>query len=112
MSSDPPSSTTGMYNALIGLGSAPDLSTSTKSSSMNPLTMAATITGLDDLSERPFPCKFCEARFKKKQHLQNHERIHTGEKYVCVLCGQGFSRLHILKHHVIRKHNERPQFSF
>ncbi|KAB7507104.1 Zinc finger protein, partial [Armadillidium nasatum] len=52
-----------------------------------------------DQHHRPFPCKFCEARFKKKQHLQNHERIHTGEKYVCYLCGQGFSRLHILKHH-------------
>ena len=58
----------------------------------------------DDTEERPFPCPFCEARFKKKQHLQNHERIHTGEKYVCSICSQGFSRRHILKHHIYRKH--------
>ena len=65
--------------------------------------------GVDDGSssqteERPFPCIFCESKFKKKQHLQNHQRIHTGEKYVCVACKKGFSRLHILKQHFIRKH--------
>ncbi|XP_076050658.1 uncharacterized protein LOC143031107 isoform X3 [Oratosquilla oratoria] len=64
--------------------------------------------GVDDVAERPFPCGWCEARFKKKQHLQNHERIHTGEKYVCVVCGQGFSRMHILKHHVEKKHHPAP----
>ncbi|KAK3872307.1 hypothetical protein Pcinc_022610 [Petrolisthes cinctipes] len=64
---------------------------------------------MDDGAERPYPCHFCEARFKKKQHLQNHERIHTGEKYVCTLCGQAFSRMHILKHHLERKHAEPPQ---
>ncbi|KAG7165443.1 Gastrula zinc finger protein XlCGF26.1-like 1 [Homarus americanus] len=74
-----------------------------KSSSLNPLAAAA---GLDDSVERPYPCHFCDARFKKKQHLQNHERIHTGEKYVCTLCGQAFSRMHILKHHLERKHTD------
>jgi len=59
---------------------------------------------LSSPEDRPFPCLYCDARFKKKQHLQNHERIHTGEKYVCDICKQGFSRLHILKHHVLRKH--------
>lgn len=59
---------------------------------------------LEENDERPFPCAFCEARFKKKQHLQNHERIHTGEKYMCSVCGQGFSRRHILKQHVFKKH--------
>lgn len=83
---------------------------SLKFSSSPPSSSTVTVTNLPiscedgDQHHRPFPCKFCEARFKKKQHLQNHERIHTGEKYVCYLCGQGFSRLHILKHHVNRKH--------
>ncbi|MCL4144233.1 UNVERIFIED_CONTAM: hypothetical protein GTU68_020615 [Idotea baltica] len=62
----------------------------------------------EDTEQRPFPCKFCDARFKKKQHLQNHERIHTGEKYMCILCGQGFSRLHILKHHAYEDDFFRP----
>ncbi|KAK8737517.1 hypothetical protein OTU49_004531 [Cherax quadricarinatus] len=70
--------------------------------SINP--HAAAAIGLDDTVERPYPCHFCDSRFKKKQHLQNHERIHTGEKYVCTLCGQAFSRMHILKHHLERKH--------
>lgn len=73
-------------------------------SSLNPLAVAAAAVGLDDSVERPYPCHFCDSRFKKKQHLQNHERIHTGEKYVCTLCGQAFSRMHILKHHLERKH--------
>ncbi|KAF2362779.1 Zinc finger C2H2-type, partial [Trinorchestia longiramus] len=64
---------------------------------------------VDDTDERPFPCQFCESRFKKKQHLQNHERIHTGEKYLCSICGQGFSRRHILKHHIYRKHLSSPR---
>ncbi|KAA0200014.1 hypothetical protein HAZT_HAZT002713 [Hyalella azteca] len=64
---------------------------------------------VDDVDERPFPCPFCESRFKKKQHLQNHERIHTGEKYLCSMCGQGFSRRHILKHHIYRKHLNNPR---
>ena len=112
----------GMYHArLIDLGSAPGLfnNTDLSSSSLTRFNSSSVAfpgnvsvpqgvgVNEDDIFERPFPCKFCEARFKKKQHLQNHERIHTGEKYVCVLCGQGFSRLHILKHHVMRKHNDR-----
>jgi len=56
--------------------------------------------------ERPYPCLMCDARFKKKQHLQNHERIHTGQKFVCEVCEQAFSRKNILKQHVIRKHPE------
>lgn len=73
---------------------------------MTPMGVATGSARLDDSMERPYPCHFCEARFKKKQHLQNHERIHTGEKYVCTLCGQAFSRMHILKHHLERKHAE------
>ncbi|KAK7067850.1 Broad-Complex, Tramtrack and Bric a brac, partial [Halocaridina rubra] len=73
--------------------------------SFHPHSLATAVIGLDDNTERPYPCQFCESRFKKKQHLQNHERIHTGEKYVCNVCGQAFSRMHILKHHQERKHS-------
>lgn len=77
-----------------------------KSPVLNPLAVAAAAAGLDDSVERPYPCQYCDSRFKKKQHLQNHERIHTGEKYVCNLCGQAFSRMHILKHHIEKKHSD------
>ncbi|XP_047471699.1 broad-complex core protein isoforms 1/2/3/4/5 isoform X8 [Penaeus vannamei] len=111
----------GMYHALVdaATGSRTDIIKSQLSlnpmratvrsdfkASLNPTT--ASVTGLDDTVERPYPCQFCDARFKKKQHLQNHERIHTGEKYVCTLCGQAFSRMHILKHHLEKKHADPP----
>ena len=42
---------------------------------------------------RPFACHFCSKRFKRKDHLVEHERTHTGEKpYVCFSCGKRFAK--------------------
>lgn len=96
------------YHALLDAATASNRNDRKTHAPMNPLGAVAGVPRLDDSVERPYPCHFCEARFKKKQHLQNHERIHTGEKYVCTLCGQAFSRMHILKHHLERKHADPP----
>lgn len=96
------------YHALLDAAAASNRNDRKTHGPMTPMGVVAGGVRLDDSVERPYPCHFCDARFKKKQHLQNHERIHTGEKYVCTLCGQAFSRMHILKHHLERKHAEPP----
>ncbi|XP_067126059.1 zinc finger protein with KRAB and SCAN domains 8-like [Centruroides vittatus] len=43
--------------------------------------------------ERKHECTECEKRFKRKQHLENHMRSHSGENpFLCEFCGQRYSR--------------------
>eukprot|EP01083_Nonionella_stella_P296583 1007521_1 len=45
----------------------------------------------DDAIEYEFQCKFCKNLFQKKQHLIDHERIHTKAKpFTCKYCMKGF----------------------
>ena len=56
------------------------------------------------IEERRYKCRFCQKGFKRREHLINHERIHTGEKpYKCDLCDAAFGdpsnwRKHKKKH--------------
>ena len=46
-------------------------------------------------------CKFCTKSFHRKDHLQQHERIHTGEKpYLCPVCGRGFNQRSPMIYHM------------
>ncbi|RXG68533.1 Zinc finger protein MSN4 [Armadillidium vulgare] len=56
--------------------------------------------------ERPFQCMACEKRFKMKQHLVYHMRIHTGEKpYKCQFCDKQFAQIGNLNSHLLHRHN-------
>jgi uncharacterized Zn-finger protein len=52
--------------------------------------------------ERPFKCSSCDKRFGKKEHLQRHFLVHTGEKpFRCAICQKCFARKDTLKSHTI-----------
>lgn len=51
-------------------------------------------------------CEFCQKSFKLKSNLQEHLRIHTGEKpYECDQCEYKFTSCGSLKHHVLKYHS-------
>lgn len=45
-------------------------------------------------------CRFCSNVYHKREHLERHERIHTGDKpFVCAICNRTFSRNDSLMRH-------------
>ncbi|KAI8931021.1 hypothetical protein NX059_012032 [Plenodomus lindquistii] len=50
--------------------------------------------------EKRFVCQHCQRRFARLEHLQRHERIHSGEKpFRCVQCNYSFTRSDLLVRH-------------
>ncbi|XP_063986781.1 zinc finger protein 554-like [Diachasmimorpha longicaudata] len=49
-----------------------------------------------------FSCDVCAKPFKRKEHLFQHRKLHTGERpYVCTTCAKAFSRKeHLVRHSV------------
>ncbi|XP_065334972.1 zinc finger protein 1 homolog isoform X5 [Cloeon dipterum] len=47
----------------------------------------------------PFPCQTCGKIFRRKEHLFQHSKLHTGERpFACTTCSKSFSR----KEHLVR----------
>lgn len=70
------------------------------------LDMATKYMAFRAMEQRPFECVYCDKRFKSKNNLRQHVRIHTGERpYVCNICAESFIQMSSLQHHRAKKHN-------
>ncbi|XP_053622311.1 zinc finger protein 235-like [Plodia interpunctella] len=59
--------------------------------------------------DRPFPCTFCPKAFTQKSGLDQHLRIHTKVKpYRCVICAKSFCQSIHLKQHMRTHTNVSP----
>ncbi|XP_067884610.1 myc-associated zinc finger protein isoform X2 [Heterodontus francisci] len=67
---------------------------------------------LSHSDEKPFECPVCQQRFKRKDRMSYHVRMHEGgvnKPYICSHCGKGFSRPDHLNSHIRQVHStERP----
>ncbi|XP_050432172.1 zinc finger protein 70-like isoform X2 [Adelges cooleyi] len=55
-----------------------------------------------------FPCDVCEKKFKRKEHLIQHRKLHTGERpYSCETCAKSFSRKEHLMRHMLSHTGQR-----
>ncbi|XP_027858776.1 zinc finger protein 32-like [Xiphophorus couchianus] len=61
--------------------------------------------------ERPYNCHYCGKGFKLKGHMTEHLRTHTGEKpFSCHICDKSFNRGSTLRKHVLAKHKEQRPY--
>lgn len=51
-----------------------------------------------------YTCPHCEKTFKNEGSLSHHMSYHRGQTK-CVLCGKTFGRIHTMKLHMIKVHD-------
>ncbi|CAG9328824.1 unnamed protein product [Blepharisma stoltei] len=55
--------------------------------------------------ERPFICDMCPLRFKRKQYLQRHMAVHSGDRnFVCEACHKTYKYKKGLNRHISKTH--------
>ncbi|KAK6623568.1 hypothetical protein RUM43_009420 [Polyplax serrata] len=60
-------------------------------------------------SKSKLSCSYCGKTFEKPFNLQQHERVHTGERpFQCIICGRAFSQKSNVRKHMMR-HKVWPQ---
>lgn len=73
--------------------SVPDNNDESASPAMMPL---PSVEGADAEENRQkakqLPCRYCQKRFRRLEHVQRHERTHTKEKPFQCSCGKTFGR--------------------
>ena len=68
-------------------------------------------THVDDAEEKPFPCSFCNLRFKNRSGLSGHLRIHLkSAPFSCLKCKKGFWNKNQQRSH-LRKCKRLEKFS-
>ncbi|VVC28447.1 Hypothetical protein CINCED_3A002126 [Cinara cedri] len=61
-----------------------------------------------DMMPPRFPCDSCDKKFKRKEHLIQHRKLHTGERpYSCETCLKSFSRKEHLMRHMLSHTGQR-----
>lgn len=59
--------------------------------------------------ERPHKCSYCDKTFIRQNHLKTHLRNHTGERpYSCPFCNRGFTTKALLTPHMRIHTGDRP----
>ncbi|KAF2664153.1 hypothetical protein BT63DRAFT_483601 [Microthyrium microscopicum] len=71
--------------------------------------MTPTRTHAEGMPHRKLACQVCGTVYAKKEHLERHTRIHTGDKpFSCSICGRAFSRQDSLARHKGLHQRQRP----
>jgi uncharacterized Zn-finger protein len=56
--------------------------------------------------EKPFICSVCNKAYARRSHLSVHYRVHTGERpFVCEECGKDFTEKRFLNDHMQTSHS-------
>uniref|UniRef100_A0A7S1XEW5 C2H2-type domain-containing protein n=1 Tax=Compsopogon caeruleus TaxID=31354 RepID=A0A7S1XEW5_9RHOD len=89
------------------------LSSEDHSAAMNCSTSEEAITEAEDVQAKPFCCKLCTSRFKRKRNLNEHNaHVHENIRpYTCPQCNVSFGKRSNLKKHVDIVHEKRRPFS-
>ncbi|XP_028519554.1 zinc finger protein 510-like [Exaiptasia diaphana] len=59
--------------------------------------------------EKPFECSYCKKKFTQRSHLKHHITVHTGEKALqCSLCQKRFAHKTTLRTHLYTHTGEKP----
>lgn len=70
---------------------------------------SSTVNSGEESETKKHQCSVCQKRFTRKQHLDLHRRVHSGEKpFSCTVCNRTFALKGTLEVHMRTHTGERP----